>query len=389
MSRTRLAVLALALSPLVLVACSNGDGSSAAASDAVRAPPAAGSPSAHGAGMDPHSMAGGKKILGVTTRNLYLGADLGPVMAAATPAAFVAATTAVWVTVQANDFHVRAEAIADELAATRPGLVGLQEAYLWRVQDPGDFLAGGTTPATTVAYDYVQDLLDALAARDLHYVVAAEVTLFDFEAPVATGQDVRMTDRGVILARSDLATALPTGGVYATLLPVTVLGNPVQVKRGWVSVDARYRGEWLRFVSTHLEAYHAGVRTAQAAELAGALAAETRPVVLVGDLNSQPGTEGEAVLAAAGFSDVWAAVNGDAPGLTCCFPEDLRIGPGDPGFADLSTRIDYVLVRGPVEPWSAEVVGETADERVGGLWPSDHAGVAAEVRVTDGRHAGE
>src|SRR5512141_112320 len=67
----------------------------------------------------------------VLTRNLYLGADLTPVIQATDGAQFLAATTAVWAMVQRNDFHVRARAIADEIAWTQPALVGLQEAYTW------------------------------------------------------------------------------------------------------------------------------------------------------------------------------------------------------------------------------------------------------------------
>lgn len=314
--------------------------------------------------------------LTVMTRNLYLGADFDPVMSATTQQAFVAATTAVWAMVNRNVFHVRAEALADEIAAARPELVGLQEAYLWRIQSPGDALAGGTTPATTVVFDDVQELLDALRARGVHYRAAATVTLLDFEAPVltATGgsDDVRATDRGAVLAREDVQTANPEAHVYQTLLPVTVLGRPLPVPRGWASVEVKERGQWSRFVSTHLEAFDAGVRTTQAGELATALAAETRPVVLVGDLNSQPGTEGEAVLAAAGFQDVWAAVHPQSAGLTCCYLEDLTLPD------TLETRVDYVLFRGPFTPREAEVVGTA---QVSGLWPSDHAGVVAELRL--------
>ncbi|MGC3999316.1 MAG: endonuclease/exonuclease/phosphatase family protein [Anaeromyxobacter sp.] len=279
--------------------------------------------------------------------------------------------------VQANDFHARAEAVADEIATTGPALVGLQEAYLWRVQDPGDLLIGGTAPATTVAYDYVADLLAALARRGLTYRVAAQVELMDFEAPVATGQDVRLTDCGVILARADVKTTRAAGQVFQTLLPVPVMGQTLPIKRGWVAVDAKVHGDALRFVSTHTEAYHPGVRTAQAVELAGALAGEERPVVLVGDSNSDPGTEAEAVLAAAGFTDVWATVRPAQAGLTCCWAEDLRVD--SPPAPPLSQRIDYVLVRGAVRPLWAEVLGNASDDCVGGLWPSDHAGLVGWV----------
>jgi hypothetical protein len=83
-------------------------------------------------------------------------------------------------------------------------LVGLQEAVLVRTQSPPD---GPATPATTVVLDYVQILLNALAARGLHYEVVVQSINFDAELPSALGFDVRHTDREVILARADLKTS--------------------------------------------------------------------------------------------------------------------------------------------------------------------------------------
>ena len=317
------------------------------------------------------------KEMAVLTRNLYLGADLTPVIQSQNLQQFLAATTAVWNMVNKNNFHARAQALANEIAARRPALIGLQEAFTWRVQTPAD---GQATPATQVAYDYVPELLAALAERGLHYRVAAHVDLLDFEAPTLLGNDARLTDHGAVLARADVKTRNPAGVVFTNLLPVSVLGQNIAVKRGYAAVDARIKGEWVRFVTTHLESFHPGIRTLQAAELAAALAGETLPVILVGDLNSHPGTEGEAVLAGAGFQDVWAELHPSQPGLTCCWPEDLTAT--QPGFSE---RIDYVMTRGPFDPRHAEVFGANPAERVGGLWPSDHGGLSATVALTPGK----
>jgi endonuclease/exonuclease/phosphatase family metal-dependent hydrolase len=323
-------------------------------------------------------MAGGNKVIGVMSRNLYLGAELTPVIQAQDLPQFLAATTAVWSMVQKNDFHARAQAVAAEIAANRPALVGLQEAYTWRTQVPADGMA---SPATDVAYDYVPELIAALAQRGLQYRAVATVDLFDFEAPTLLGNDARLTDHGVILARQDVHASNPRGKVFTTLLPVGVLGQTVLVKRGWVSVDVKYRGEQLRFVSTHLESFHPGVRQAQAAELAATLSAEGGQVILVGDLNSHPGTEGAAILVGAGFTDAWAALNPTNPGLTCCWPEDLT--STSPPFSE---RIDYVLTRGIVGPVAAGITGDDLASRVSGLWPSDHGGLFAELRIANEKH---
>jgi len=357
--------LALALSLGFALACS-GAADHATSVATARGPEAA--------------LTGGNKTVTVMSRNLYLGAELGPVIGAQTLPDFLQATTAVWAMVQKNDFDVRAIALADEIARARPALIGLQEAYVWRTQTPSD----PTTPATTVRYDYVNQLLGALAARGLEYRLAAEQQLIDFEAPTLGGLDVRTTDHSAILAREDVKTSDAKGGVYQTLLPISLLGQPFSVPRGWTSVVVQYRGETFRFVTTHLEAYYAPVRTAQAAELAAVLATETLPVILVADLNSHPGTEGEAVMAQAGFVDGWAALYPDLPGLTSSWPEDLT--KTEPPFYE---RIDYVMTRGPVVPRSMEIVGQDPAERVGGLWPSDHGGLVAKLRLLGEKQAGK
>ena len=321
-------------------------------------------------------MAGGNKVIGVMTRNLYLGADLGPLIAAK-PADFFAATSAAWLMVKNNDFHTRAKAVAAEIADTRPALIGLQEAVTWRTQSPPDGMA---TRATHVEFDYVADLLKALKSKGLVYRRVAEIELLDVEAPTGLGFDIRLTDHETILAREDAQVTKSEGAPFKKLLvlPSPTVGE-VKLPRGWVSVDVKYRGENLRFVSTHLESFDSGTRVAQARELADLLANETRPVILVGDLNSDPGKEGELVLASAGFEDVWSALH-DGDGLTCCFLEDLTKTKG----AALTERIDYVLTRGPFEPRKARVLGARRGSRLDGLWPSDHAGVFAELRMADG-----
>ena len=99
----------------------------------------------------------------------------------------------------ARNFPERAAALAAEVEATQPDLIGLQEAILVRTQSPPD---GPATPATTVALDFVQILLNALAARALHYEVVVQSINVDAELPSTLGFDVRHTDREVILARA-------------------------------------------------------------------------------------------------------------------------------------------------------------------------------------------
>lgn len=312
--------------------------------------------------------------VGVMSRNLYLGAALDDVIAATSLPAFLIATTRVWNQVVANDFHARAALIADEIAMNRPDAVGLQEAYLWRSQTPSD----PATAATHVEYDYIAEVLAALEQRGTPYEVAESINLFDFEAPTLLGIDVRMTDRQAILVRKGAEFRNARGATYAVLLPVTVLGNTVLVKRGWTAVELNMGGEWISFFNTHTESFYAPVRVAQGIELAGILGATPGKVIQVGDLNSLPGTEAAASVAGAGFTDSWADIHPSQAGVTCCFPESLaQTQPG------LDQRIDYVFVRG-LKPLTIEIVGAKSAAHRTGLWPSDHAGLAATAKPPRG-----
>jgi hypothetical protein len=84
---------------------------------------------------------------------------------------------------------------------------------------------GSALDATTDAGDFVQLLLSALAARGLHYQLAAESTGYDVEAPglfPAGLMDVRLTQHEAILARTDggLTLSNPQAHQYATFISV-------------------------------------------------------------------------------------------------------------------------------------------------------------------------
>src|SRR6188474_3186180 len=93
----------------------------------------------------------GAEGLTVMTWNLSFGTDLGPIVAATTELEFVTAVATAFTQAQASDFPSRAKAWAEEIERSRPDLVGLQEAVLWRTQSPADF--SPTPNATTVEAD--------------------------------------------------------------------------------------------------------------------------------------------------------------------------------------------------------------------------------------------
>jgi endonuclease/exonuclease/phosphatase family metal-dependent hydrolase len=318
----------------------------------------------------------------VMTRNLYLGADIFRLTEASSAAEVPVIAAEIFATMEANDFEARAGALAAEIEAASPHLVGLQEVELYRIQDPSDYVTG--TPgenATTVYIDFLAVLMDSLDARGLDYGVASQVENADVELPAAKSAteffDVRLTDRDVILARSDVDTRAATSAGYSARVPYEIApGDTVWFERGYTHVSATVGDADFLFVNTHLEVSAGGalffVQSAQAAELLTALGAAT-PVVAVGDFNTEVGEPPYEVLMDS-FTDAWTAVSGD--GLTCCQPELLT--SSEP----LTSRIDLILYRGDVEVVSAEVVGDDpADRTTGGLWPSDHAGVVATLRI--------
>jgi hypothetical protein len=101
----------------------------------------------------------------VMTRNLYVGANIFRIMEANSQKEVPAEVTEILRIVQNNNPPERFEVVADEIARTRPHLIGLQEVYKIRTQSPGDFMMGNPLPAEDVLYDYLEILLAALSER--------------------------------------------------------------------------------------------------------------------------------------------------------------------------------------------------------------------------------
>jgi endonuclease/exonuclease/phosphatase family metal-dependent hydrolase len=340
------------------------------------------------------------------TRNLYLGADLAPAIAAPSLDAFVAATGQILREVTANDFPTRAKGLAQEILAAKPDLVGLQEVALWRTGPPSLApVLGGGPSATTVRYDYLQLLLNELNKGKSQYEVVVSQDEFDLEAPgdengvpgdgpepaIANAEiNGRLTMRDVILARrgAGVQTSDPQSGNFKTLLAVPILGQPLTIKRGWTATDARVRGsDWFRFVNTHLEAFDPAalvpsIRSLQAAELVApdGPATSDLPVVLLGDLNSdddtvEPGDQqAYRTLLEAGL--VERSTN--TP-LGCCLRSSLLAAGAGGSVGDFDHQVDHVMTRDPSEIalQSSAVTGLLP---ANGFWDSDHAGLFSSLR---------
>lgn len=325
--------------------------------------------------MDAAQVYGHGSGITVLSRNMYVGANVDIVIGG-DPQQIPFLVAQAFQELGSTNYPLRAELLADEIARTRPHVVGLQEVSLIRRQQPGDFLAGNPVPATAVVLDFLPILMEALEARGLDYRVVTTVENSDVELPMVTLQgtldDVRLTDYDAILARGDVATANPVARTFTMTLPVP--GTPIVVKRGFVAADATVSGRTYRVVNTHLESAHPGVRLGQAAELVQYLAGETRPIIALGDFNSDAvtGEQTYQFLLSQGYADAWLARDGrPTQALTCCQASDLSNTA-----SILDERLDLVLSRNMAgNPVFADVIGDDPSERSGGLWPSDHAGV--------------
>jgi endonuclease/exonuclease/phosphatase family metal-dependent hydrolase len=321
------------------------------------------------------------------TWNIYLGASLTPIFVATTPQEFVAAVGSAYNRIQASNFTERANSIADEIQETHPDLIGLQEVSLLRTQSPSD---GLRTLATNVSSDYLQLLIDVLAARGLIYEPIVVQTAFDSEVPgLINGSlaDIRLTDREVILASADRDFTLSNiqGARFAANFTITTALGPFSIPRAWVSVDVTFdHGDKARIVSTHLEPIlHPQlspiIQGLQADELINGPANTNLPVVILGDFNSNAdgtGTPTYSKMINADFIDTWNKA-GEGAGFTCCQAENL-LNPN----SSLGERIDFMFFKGTFDVKDIELVGNQQNDRtISGLWPSDHAGVVANLNL--------
>jgi endonuclease/exonuclease/phosphatase family metal-dependent hydrolase len=316
----------------------------------------------------------------IMTQNMDAGTDFGLVLGATTVQQFEAEATATYQEIQASNIPERAQAVAREIGAQHPDLVGLQEVALWRtgpLEQP---------PAATVQFDGLQSLLDALNQQGLAYTPVAIMNEFDLEGPTSLGFDVRYTDRDVILARTgDDAPELSNVQQqhFATTLTLPTVFGPVTVLRGWESVDVNIRGRFFRFVMTHLEEASASVQVAQGNELLQGPGNTSLPVVFAGDFNSAAAggphrTPTYGNLIAAGLVDSWNVAHPIDPGYTWpLHGEDPYTSSSTP-----TERIDLMLFRGGFGTLGAQLIGNSAaDLTSSGLWPSDHAGVVATLQL--------
>ena len=323
----------------------------------------------------------------VMTRNLYLGSSLEGLLNARSLPELIAAAAQVTQNITDSKPDERAAAVAREIVKNHVDLVGLQEATIVRTGPlqlpPIDLVT--FLPATGVVSDGLKLLLLALYNLGEHYSVVAIVPGFDAQLPIPPplstppGFDARLTTQIAMIARSDLRVSnLQVQGFLANRTYPTA-GGPVPNPRGWASVDVEKNGRKFRFATTHLETQNP-VQFPQAHDLIDGAGNTTLPVVFVGDFNVTADSAADPTFRVyqtfidAHFMDAWPR---NRPGLTCCQAANLR----NPASL-LTHRLDLVLFRGAIQVLDIHLVGNNSSDRTpSGLWPSDHAGVVATLRV--------
>jgi len=374
--------------------------------------------------------------LKVMTRNLYLGVDIMRPLAAVAalpedapliPDVITAlgnATHEARGIVDDTDFGTRSKLLAQEIAAAKPDLVGLQEVALWR---SGDLqLTQAAIPnAETVDLNFLKMLRAELKANGVPYRPVSVNWLSDVEAPSFGGtlaapenpRDVRLTMRDVILMRvgSGLKVLRNKERDYTNGLQVDIAGRPLDFTRGYQWVDVQRGQKRFRFINTHLEAFSSDMAFLQMQEMLEGPASTARTTIIACDCNSDPLNQSvktsigdtlphsEPYWLATGeheYFDTWLqwkpARFGWTSGLNETADEPAN-ADGWPleggGTADEKVswthRIDLILARradgGPLRVVRGEVTGDRSADRFldgedTGLWPSDHAGVMISLR---------
>ena len=362
----------------------------------------------------------------VMSRNVYLGADLGPAIGAGSLQEAINGAGQIVNELDSTDFTERAVPLAKEIKDSKADLVGLQEVALWTDQTPSD---GGSPPispvgdpATNVRYDFLALLQQELANVGAKYKVVGVQDEFEAELPANTDGDetdspvlgadldARLKMRDVILARkgSKVKTGKLTTGNYTNRFETTVAGLPVAADRGWLAVEAKVGGKKkgkgkkagaskkkgksfkFRFINTHLEAFgEPTIREAQAKELIAGPARTNKQVILVGDINSglqerhatgsyqfQPGDPlAFQAFAAAGFKDNGVKKLNKPYPQTCC--DDPRDHP-----LVFDHTVDHVLTKRGLKTLKAFATGNDPAQRTpSGLYPSDHGGKVVKLQL--------
>ncbi len=238
----------------------------------------------------------------------------------------------------------RVKAMAREIVAEDPDVVGLQEVMtIWE--------------SGVLVNDFLAELVRAVDSLGGPAYAAVGTVLND---TVLTGRKgdssitVRFREGNAFLVKPGFDILDSAREMYYNLLPLDTLGTVTERAVDLLKLRSP-RGVVFQAFNTHLEVI-TSYRKSQASELVifadsvqersqRAGASRGRLQVVLGDLNSAPGTEGHKALLDVGFADTFDASVAEDEGFTCCV-ENAELSDTTATFSN--RRIDYVLARGLV-----------------------------------------
>jgi endonuclease/exonuclease/phosphatase family metal-dependent hydrolase len=364
----------------------------------------------------------------VMTRNLYLGADLTRALDDTNTSELALDAAQILSIMRDTHPEERAKLWAKEIVKNKPDLVGLQEVALWRRDEvanpnppPGvpPYADGPLTPATTVDYDFLGDLMKQIKKRGGDYRIVRVQKEADVEVPAAGACpgldpansntcDGRLTMRDAILAsnakKAKVKTRFEDSGHYDTQLVIEdIAGTPIDISfnRGWQYTEANVRGTKFRFVNTHFESAdpEGTIRQGQAQEFTASFPpaaapgpateqAAGMPVVAVGDFNTDDDTVsgndqlGYTALTDGGLIEMSTGPTAPDADSSCCLADETLTKGPPASEADFDHQVDHVFTTSEdVDPVSTKVVGGDPDVfSQFGLWPSDHRGLVTKLQ---------
>jgi endonuclease/exonuclease/phosphatase family metal-dependent hydrolase len=147
-------------------------------------------------------------------------------------------------------------------------------------------------------------------------------------------------------------------------------GNRVTRICTWAKLFDRKTGKTFHFFNTHLDHESAEARKKATALILSRIAQRkpVGPVMLTGDLNAAVDNPLHAEIKAAGFVDVWQALNADVAAA------ESGTAHGFTGVTDWA-RIDYIYASPDWKPVASEIIRSSQN----GIYPSDHFPVRATV----------
>lgn len=297
------------------------------------------------------------QVVTVMARNMFLGVDIRRAAGPKTIEELTVLIKQLIAEEQATDVPNRIKLMAAEIKKADPDLVGLQELTYWQL---------GPT-----VIDYGDMLSKAIDDAGLDYRLIRSKTR-EADVSVQTPEGLgRFSIENAILVKKGVKTSGLKQAPFKTNITFPNATGNTPVNRGWMSLNATIGKAKFRFVNTHLEAFSADQRTAQAKELVAGPLKSSGQVILVGDLNSNKNEKKPEdrpafqAIEGAGFRVTQTKKQ------TCCLNDDLKTGVRD-------HTVDFVMTKPKLKLLKSDLLG-VGPKTPAGTEAADHAGVFSSL----------